>query len=138
MADTRRVIVTKPKVDLASVIDEYMQNKEYFSKYDKLVKQGNDVIKSEMKNGNLETFESSRCIATLSVRIPEVFNEDRAIEILKQNLTPEQLEQVIKSKEYIDADALEKLVYNKAFDAAILEPCNTKDAPIYTLRISKK
>ena len=141
MAGTRRVINSQqqpPKYNLAAILDEYLENKAYLGKYDKLVKQGNDIIKSEMKNRNLETFESAKCIATVSSREPEIFNEDKAIELLKANLTPEQLEQVIKSKEYIDADALEKIIYNKDFDAAILAPCYTKDAPIYTLRISKK
>lgn len=46
----------------------------------------------------------------------ESLNEDLAIEIIKSKLGGPLLATVIKQKEYIDEDALEKLIYNGDFD----------------------
>ena len=51
-------------------------------------------------------------------------DEEKAIEILKQHCDEEELEslKVIRTKEYIDYDALESLIYNGGIAAEKLEP----------------
>lgn len=135
---TRRVLNVKPKVDLKEVIKQYFEDKQLLSKYDKSTKEYNNIIKMEMTNTGIDTFNADGIIATVTSSQSEEFNEALAIEILKQNLTVEQQQEVIKSREYVDNDALEKLIYNKSLDAAILAPCITKKPAVYTLRISKE
>ena len=60
-----------------------------------------------------------------------------AIEIIKENLDGALLKSVIKQKEYIDEDALEKLVYNGDFDITKLEKAKIVK-PVTTLRVVKK
>ena len=75
--------------------------------------------------------------ATLSCTKKESLNEDLAIEIIKENLGGALLSSVIKQKEYIDEDALEKLVYNGDFDINKLAKAKIVKET-YTLRVNKK
>ena len=61
----------------------------------------------------------------------------QAIEILRKSLTPEQFAKVVKTREYIDDDEMEKLVYAHEVDAEILAPAVTPKAPTVTLRLGK-
>ena len=80
---------------------------------------------------------SENWTATLSCTKKESLNEDLAIEIIKENLGGALLSSVIKQKEYIDEDALEKLVYNGDFDISKLEKAKITKVTT-TLRIKKK
>jgi hypothetical protein len=77
-------------------------------------------------------------VATVSITQKESINQDRAIIILKDNLSEDQLDQVIKTKEYIDEDALEKLIYNGEVQADLLVSAIEKGKPTSTLRIKDK
>ena len=80
---------------------------------------------------------SKNWAATLSCTKKESLNEDLAIEIIKKNLGGALLSSVIKQKEYIDEDALEKLVYNGDFDINKLAKAKMVKET-YTLRVGKK
>ena len=80
---------------------------------------------------------SDNWTATLSCTKKESLNEDLAIEIIKENLGGALLSSVIKQKEYIDEDALEKLVYNGDFDINKLAKAKMVKET-YTLRVGKK
>ena len=80
---------------------------------------------------------SKNWTATLSCTKKESLNEDLAIEIIKKNLGGALLSSVIKQKEYIDEDALEKLVYNGDFDINKLAKAKMVKET-YALRVSKK
>lgn len=108
------------KVDIASVIDSYGKNKDEEKGLKKYIDKESKLIKEYFSKNNLESFESEYYTATVSQTTKTSLNDDLAIEILKANLKPEELKTVIKTKEYIDEDALEKLSYN-GFDMSILE-----------------
>ena len=135
---SRMKINNDEQINLAELIDKYKTLKDEESRIKKEYTPIGDDIKSTMNKQGLQKFSSEKFTATVSVTQKEDFNEDYAIEILKRNLTDEQLKQVIKTKEYIDDDAFEKLVYNNQIQASILEPAITKKEPTVTLRISKK
>ena len=80
---------------------------------------------------------SEKYTATLSCTKKESLNDDLAIAIIKENLGGALLNSVIKQKEYIDEDALEKLVYNGDFDISKLEKAKITKVTT-TLRIKKK
>lgn len=83
-------------------------------------------------------FEGSTYSATLTVTEKESLDEDKAIEILKDKLSDEDFAKCVKTKQYIDDDALEKIVYSSGFDMQELNSCIIKSKPIYTLRVSKR
>ena len=127
------------KPNFADIIDQYKSIKDDEKAIKSKVSELNTAIKEEMLKNNLTSMDGNGeyCV-TLSSSTKETLDEDRAIEILKESLTPTQIKQVIKKKEYIDDDALEKLVYNGKFDMSKLESCRIISAPTYTLRLSKK
>ena len=134
---TRRSVGSKPAETLSEMIQIYVGKKEELEPLKKQVDDYNKRIKTEMTNMDLTEFVVGDVKASISVTPKSEFNELQAIEILRKNLTPEQFSKVVKTKEYIDDDAFESLVYNHEVDAAILAPAETPKAPTITLRIGK-
>lgn len=125
-------------VDLSTLIDSYKDSKDNENNFKKLSKDLGDQIKSEFESRKIDKFASEKYVATVSITQKESINQDRAIIILKDNLSNDQLDQVIKTKEYIDEDALEKLIYNGEVQADLLASAIEKGKPTTTLRINDK
>ena len=123
--------------DLSTAIDKYKESKDKENALKKANNELNETIKTYMQEHGMESANSEKYTATLSCTKKESLNEDLAIEIIKENLGGALLNSVIKKKEYIDEDALEKLVYNGDFDASKLERAKIVKK-IQTLRIGKK
>lgn len=125
------------KLDIDSLIDGYKASKD---KENALKKSNADVsaaIKSYFMDNGIDKHSTDFYTATLSCTKKESLNEDLAIEIIKQNLGGALLASVIKKKEYIDEDALEKLVYNGDFDINKLAKAKIVKET-YTLRVGRK
>lgn len=125
-------------IDLSTLIDTYKASKDNENEYKKLSKDLGAQIKNEFSSRKIDKFASDKYIATVSITQKESINQDRAIIILKDNLSDDQLDQVIKTKEYIDEDALEKLIYNGEVQADLLAGAIEKGKPTTTLRIKDK
>lgn len=125
------------KFDLPKIIDEYKESKDRENALKKANNEMNENIKTYMQEHDMPSANSEKYTATLSCTKKESLNEDLAIEIIKENLGGALLSSVIKQKEYIDEDALEKLVYNGDFDINKLAKAKMVKET-YTLRIGKK
>ena len=123
--------------DLALAIDKYKESKDNENALKKANNELNETIKTYMQKHDISSAESEKYTATLSCTKKESLNEDLAIEIIKENLGGALLSSVIKQKEYIDEDALEKLVYNGDFDITKLAKAKMVKET-YTLRVGKK
>lgn len=134
---TRRSVSTRPTESLEDMIKIYVGKKEELDPLKKQVDDYNKRIKTEMRNRDLSEFIVDDVKVSVSVTPKSDFNELQAIEILRKNLTPEQFAMCVKTKEYIDEDAFENLVYNSGVDAGILSPAETPKEPVVTLRIGK-
>ena len=126
-----------PGFNLSKVIDEYKESKDKENALKKANDKLNENIKTYMHDHGMESANSEKYTATLSCTKKESLNEDLAIEIIKENLGGELLSSVIKQREYIDEDALEKLVYNGDFDITKLAKAKMIKET-YTLRVNKK
>ena len=126
-----------PGFDLSKVIDEYKESKDKENALKKANTAMNESIKNYMSENDMDEASSDMYTAVLSNTTKESLNEDLAIEIIKENLDGALLNSVIKQKEYIDEDALEKLVYNGDFDISKLEKAKITKVTT-TLRIKKK
>ena len=123
--------------DLSKAIDEYKESKDKENALKKANNELNENIKIYMQKHDMTSANSEKYTATLSCTKKESLNEDLAIEIIKENLGGALLSSVIKQKEYIDEDALEKLVYNGDFDITKLAKAKIVKET-YTLRVVKK
>lgn len=123
--------------NLSEMIDTYKASKDKENALKKANNEMNENIKTYMQEHDMPSVNSEKYTATLSCTKKESLNEDLAIEIIKENLGGALLSSVIKQKEYIDEDALEKLVYNGDFDINKLAKAKMVKET-YTLRIGKK
>lgn len=123
--------------NLSKTIDEYKEGKDKENALKKVNSEMNENIKKYMLDKGMESASSDKYTATVKHTTKEFLNEDLAIEIIKENLGGALLASVIKQKEYIDEDALEKLVYNGDFDINKLAKAKLV-TDVYTLRVTKK
>ena len=123
--------------DLSAYIDKYKELKDKENAFKKQALDLGNNIKGYMYENDMTSANSEKYTATLSCTKKESLNEDLAIEIIKENLGGALLSSVIKQKEYIDEDALEKLVYNGDFDVNKLAKAKMVEET-YTLRVGKK
>lgn len=124
-------------IDISSIIDECKSYKDVYNEAKKKATPLEDKIKEYALSHPDEILKSDNWQATVTVTPKEDFNEEKAIEIIKQNLSGELLASVIKTKEYIDEDALEKLIYNGDLDAKLLTSCTIEKEPTVRLTIGK-
>ena len=124
-----------PGVDLSKVIDEYKESKDRENALKKANDRMGKDIKQYMLDNDMTKANGEKYTVTMSKTVKQKLNEDLAIEIIKENLGGALLASVIKQKEYIDEDALEKLVYNGDFDITKLAKAEI-NTTTYTLRTS--
>ena len=123
--------------DLSKAIDLYKENKDLENKLKKTNTEAGNIIKNYFLEKGITSASSEKYTATVTTTTKSTLNEELAIEIIKENLGGALLRSVIKKKEYIDEDALEKLVYNGDFDITKLEKAKI-DTTTQTLRLAKK
>ena len=124
-------------IDIKSIIDEYKAFKDIENKAKKDASPLAEQIKEYALKNGLDKIKSDNWQANVSVTPKQDFNELQAIEIIKKNLGGELLASVIKTKEYIDEDALEKAIYNGDIDAKLLAPCTIEKESTVKLTIGK-
>lgn len=122
---------------LALAVLDYSAAKQQESSIKKVVSDLGSTIKQELQNRDVTEFIADDVRASITVTPNQEVNELQAIEILRKALTPEQFSKVVKTKEYIDDDEFERLVYAHEVDAEILTPAVTPKAPTVTLRLGK-
>lgn len=128
---------TTAKIDINKIIDLYKESKDKENALKKSNTEMGNNIKSYFQTNGLDRMDTDKYTATVTTSTSESLNEELAIEIIKENLGGAMLNTVIKTKEYIDEDALEKLVYNGDFDITKLAKAKiTKTTS--TLRVGKK
>lgn len=138
-------MATRRKLDIGKMTDEelesavlaYKDAKESEKAVKKAVSDYGTQIKEGLQNRNETEFIAGDIRAYITVTENSEVNELQAIEILRKELTPEQFAKVVKTREYIDDDEMEKLVYTHEVDAEILAPAVTPKAPTVTLRLGK-
>ena len=133
---SRRTNTTQEQ-SISEIIDKYKRDKDMENHLKNLNNQNGTKIKEYFDKHGISSFDTDTCTATVSTSKSESMNDDLAIEIIKEHLGGPLLASVVKKKEYIDEDALEKLVYNGDFDISLLEKAKIVKVT-KTLRISKK
>lgn len=126
--------------NLIKTIDDLAKDKAEKTKLEGSIKKASEFIKEKFKELQIEEYSTEDFRAYLQYSNKVDMDEDKVIEILKENCKEEYLKNVIKTKEYVDFEALESLIYNGRISAEKLEPAqNVKNIiSLYTKAIKKE
>lgn len=127
----------KTNAELKNLVDSYGESKKEENAIVKRNNERNSQIKQLFLDNDISSFETDSFIATVSETEKQSLNNELALGILKKELGENELTSVVKTKEYIDEDALEKLVFNGQFDISKLEKAVDKKI-VSALRIKAR
>ena len=121
---------------LDELIPQYASNKNEMDAYKKLCDKENAEIKAIMKDLALQKYEAGEYKATYTISKRETMDEEILLEIAHQF----GIHEIVKTKEYIDFDALENAIYNGKISPEILTEMDRARSvkEVVTLRVSKK
>lgn len=105
---------------LNGLINEYGVKKEELDLLKKETDNINKTIKSLMKADNLTEVITTMYKVNYQVRTSESLDEEKVIDILKAN----GIKGIIKTKEYVDEEALENAIYTGKLEPSILKEIN--------------
>lgn len=126
---------TTPNEALEELIPMYALNKQELDSYTKLCKEENEQIKAALVELGQNEYSAGGYTAKRTVVVKESMNEAKLIEVLRQN----GIDVAIKTKEYVDMDALEAYLYNNIPSEELarqLDGCRTTTETVQ-LRLSK-
>lgn len=126
--------VEKVPVSLDTLIPQYAENKSMLDDYKKICDEENKQIKDIMEEGS---YEAGGWKATKTISTRETMNEEKLLDVARKNSY--YLSDIIKTKEYIDMDKLESLLYKGNISKEVLleiDKCR-ESKEVVTLRISK-
>ena len=120
--------------NLQELIRLFYEDKQCLDAYKKSTDEYNKEIKQGLKELGVNEFETdSGLVAKYNIQKRESFNED----LLLQKLKELGVNTAIKTKEYVDMDELENLIYNGELNASELSSCRIIKE-VETLKVTKK
>lgn len=122
---------------LTYLVKSYIANKDKEKEFKDAASAENTEIKELMNAASLDKFSTDDGSVTLSERVTEDFVEERLLVFLKERGLSEG---IVKTKEYVDFDALESAIYHEKIvgdDLKDMASCKDKKVT-QVLRISKK
>lgn len=121
--------------DLDVLIPQYAENKTELDSYKKICDKENAQIKSIMADLVVDKYETGGYRASYSISKRETMNEEILLDIAHHY----GIQEIVKTKEYIDFDALEKAIYDgNISDEILLEMDKAKEVKeVVTLRVTK-
>ena len=132
-------LTDEPSTSCNTTLDElvvaYAFNKGELDSYTKICKEENEQIKAALVELGEDEYSSGGYTVKRIVAVKESMNEAKLLEVLRQN----GIEAPIKTREYVDMDALEAYLYNNtpSIDLARqLEGCRTTTETVQ-LRLSR-
>ena len=99
---------------LESLIEKYGQ--ELKKESDDLTKTIKDIMVSE----GMDSADTANYKVVLQTRTSESLDEDKVIEILKAN----KVKGIVKTRQYVDENALEEAIYKGRLDANVIKQIN--------------
>lgn len=121
--------------ELNRLIEEFGEQNEEVKRLKKSTDVLNVQIKEILSKAENRTVDTKRFTATYSESVSESFDEERLLEKLRAM----GVEGVIKTKEYVDMDALEDAIYNGAVAGSDLADCKvTKITPKLVVKVRKQ
>ena len=122
--------------ELEKLIPVYYDNKQNLDFYKKECDAGNAEIKKIMAEQKIKDYEVDGIVAKYIIQNKESMNEEALLKLLKEK----GYTNVIKTKEYVDMDALEDALYHDTIDKdtiVAMDKCK-EVKEVIQLRVSKK
>ena len=116
------LVKSKTTAGLNELLQEYVTNKAQLDELDKLCKEQNAKIKTIMQDLGISEFPvEGGYVAKRIESTRETVNEPQLMEILKQNNCDDG---IIKTKPYVDFDALEDALYHEELPKDVVPMLN--------------
>lgn len=128
---------------LNELIETFGEKKAELDKIKKETDKLSNSIKDEFKSSELNEFESKTFVAKMNVIDNDAVNEKMLIGLIKVLnssgvINDNTLANVIKTREYIDNDALEDAIYTKQIPSDIITQCIEHKDPTYRLTVKRR
>ena len=123
----------KEESGFKELIKSYYELNEQKKKYESSVKKLNVEIKDYMSEHGLEVYNFDDYSVKKSISERVKFNEDLLVQLIREMGR----EDLIKTKEYVDLDELEREIYRESIDASKLAP-SQEITEVVTLSVKKK
>jgi len=98
------------ETDISDLAAQYIEKKKEENAIKKVTADLNSKIKDYMSENDLTSIETELGTLTLTYKKSESFDEEKLIDYLKSSGTDKE---IVKTKEYIDYDALESAIYHE-------------------------
>lgn len=135
---TKQELINNMRAELESVGTRYARNKAEENKLNKSNKEDNARIKELFDLINIDECEVNGYILNKSVAVTEGYDEDELIKFIKNNLNTKDVRKVVKTKAYIDMDALKEVIDNGVICNNDIEPYKTSKETVKILVKEKK
>lgn len=125
--------------ELIELIDRYGLNKQEFDDYKIICDNENKQLKDMMAKANLKAFNTDKYRVNYIVSERTSTDEDKMIAVIHKHNLPNSLG-IIKTKEYIDEDALESAIYDNEIPKEVMDEiaeCITKKE-IISLKLTRQ
>lgn len=133
--------------NLHELIPAYAQNKQEMDDYKKICDKQNKAIKDCMNEQDLSEATVGEYTAKITIQHREKMNEDALLEVLGSSVVKDENGNdvnprdlgIIKSKEYVDMDALESAIYKGLIPTDVLVSMDScrETTDVCTLRVTK-
>lgn len=125
------------KLHLEELIPTYYELKTQADSLNEELKKQNSQIKDLMLNSELKEKTAGGYKALCLVSTRESMNEEKLLRILHEH--PELAKELIRTREYVDMDALENAIYKGAIPNELLQEISTcrESKEVVTLKVSK-
>lgn len=129
------ILTEEQKLQLDLLSDQYAEASDEYTSADAKKKAINMIIKQAMSDFGITKYVSGSGVS-LSVTTKQnvSFDEDKLLELCKQMNIPN----LVKTKEYVDMDVLEGLLYNRVISAESIASAKVVKPDTVTLRCTKK
>lgn len=125
--------------NLTEVINRYGDNKTEMDRYKKLCDADNSLIKTEMIGDKMDSIDTDKYIAKITTVDKSFMDEPKLLNVIHSFNIPNSLG-IIKTKKYIDEDALESAIYNGEISQEVMDKiaeCKVEKTE-YRLTVRKK
>ena len=132
-----RKVLQQKQIQIEDLIEEFGKNKSELSELKTVVDEQSTQLKQFMTDNDITTAMSENYKVLLYTYQKQAMDTDKLLAVLKKHNL---VDGIIKTKEYIDMDALESALYKNSFPNDVLmdiDKCKTS-TDVTSIRLTKK
>lgn len=138
MVAKKTAFIKNAREELEVVGTRYARNKTQEAQLNKANKVDNERIKDLFELMEITEFEVNGFVLNKSVATTRGYKEDELIKFIENNLNEEDIHKVVKTKAYVDMDALQEILDEGLICKTDIEPYETEKQTVKLLVKEKK